>query len=771
MGIAGEPSTPADPAHGLVWSSMIELIDRSGADSKYISIADTPRKVFAKHPWSIGGGGAAELKETLDENAEGSLKDVIEVAGVLGMTNADDVMLAPVSAFMRKGVENKIVRPLALGDEVRDWLIQSGSSVAFPYEDESLVTIDRQPGLRRWLWPYRTVLGNRATFGQSTYFAEGRPWWEWHQLSMERLRTPLTIVFGEVASHNHFVLDRGGKVFKQTAPLIKLPPGASENDYLGLLGLLNSSTACFWLKQCCFPKGGDHVGDEGARVRRSLWDERYAFNSGNVEALPLPAARPLTLAQELDRLGRALFELLPGAICSRGVPDAETLKSARQKATVVRARMIALQEELDWQCYRLYGLSDDLLLELPSKGWEAVVAAKPTFARKDLLTLFNPDDEGSSHTPANLKSHAAESAAKANSSLVGGSPSGEAFASIPTIDLGQRAFEIALARQMRSGDVETTWFTRDGVKPITRIPEHWPAEYQDLVRRRINRIASDRAISLIEKPEFKRRWNAESWDDMQERALREWLLDRLETQRYRRGTKENPELSTTAQISDVAAADADFIQVATIYRGRADFDLAALVAELVQAEAVPFLPVLRYKDTGLRKRALWERTWDLQRQEDAGKDVGQMDVPPKYVSGDFRSTDCWRLRGKLDVPKERWVSFPHCSTEGDQSLLVAWAGWNHLEQATALAAYYDARKREGWDARRLTPLLGGLLELLPWIHQWHPELDPEFGETAGQSFQHMLEADAHELGLTLDDIRNWTPPEKIKVVRRKKERA
>src|ERR1044072_4478826 len=83
-------------------------------------------------------------------------------------------------------------------------------------------------------------------------------------------------------------------------------------------------------------------------------------------------------------------------------------------------------------------------------------------------------------------------------------------------------------------------------------------------------------------------------------------------------------------------------------------------------------------------------------------------------------------------------------------LVIGWGGWNHLEQATALVGYYDARKREGWDARRLTPLLAGLDQLLPWIHQWHPEVDPEFGETAGQSFQHMLEADAHELGLTMD---------------------
>ena len=53
--------------------------------------------------------------------------------------------------------------------------------------------------------------------------------------------------------------------------------------------------------------------------------------------------------------------------------------------------------------------------------------------------------------------------------------------------------------------------------------------------------------------------------------------------------------------------------VAEVYRGRADFDVTALVTELVMAEAVPFLPVLRYKESGLRKRALWERTWELQR--------------------------------------------------------------------------------------------------------------------------------------------------------------
>ena len=40
----------------------------------------------------------------------------------------------------------------------------------------------------------------------------------------------------------------------------------------------------------------------------------------------------------------------------------------------------------------------------------------------------------------------------------------------------------------------------------------------------------------------------------------------------------------------------------------------------------------------------------LKEWQDAGKDVGDITVPPKYTSADFLKYDFWRLRGKLDVP-------------------------------------------------------------------------------------------------------------------------
>lgn len=69
--------------------------------------------------------------------------------------------------------------------------------------------------------------------------------------------------------------------------------------------------------------------------------------------------------------------------------------------------------------------------------------------------------------------------------------------------------------------------------------------------------------------------------------------------------------ATCARLADVVRQDADFMQVGEQYRDDPAFDVQKLVDELVGAESVPLLPVLRYKDAGLRKRAEWERTWEL----------------------------------------------------------------------------------------------------------------------------------------------------------------
>ena len=739
-GVRGETGTPGDPAKGLVWTSIVAQTDVCPSDGRFVSVDDTDREVMSRHPWAMGSRSVIATKVALERGAVARLSEKVTSIGFYQDTHADEAFVQPTHFFLRQKY-NCGVRKQVRGDDCRDWAAQGNESILFPFHND-LKQWSHIPDLQefRWVWSLRTVLWDRSTFDGRTYKEAGRPWFDYHQFPKARAKIPLSIALAFVSTHNHFVFDRDDTVFNRSAPVVKLRPDASERDYLALIGLLNSSSGGFWIRESCHNKGGQGI-NEGAKAE--AWEKFLEVTSTRLSAFPLACDPPFDLAQALDEQARFLSSYLPGAICAQSTPTGLILSAARAEAERARATMIALQEELDWRCYRLYGLLDN--------------------------APEHPDP--------------------------------------PPLQRGERAFEIVMARRMAEGTLETAWFTRHRSTPITALPAHWPADYRAIVERRIELIETDLSIGLIERPEYKRRWAAPTWEDQQHDALRLWLLDRLEQPHY--WPREQPAVQTTRTLADLAWRDPDFCAVAAIYTEPATVNLDALVATLVQREAVPFLAALRYSATGLRKRADWEATWDKQRQEDAidaeveagrpalraraaadgldgealaaragalvaaeqkrrkAEEIGAIPVPPKYKMPDFQQTDYWRLRGGLDVPKERFVSFPSAAPDADGTLAVLWAGHLHLPRAQALATLIvERREQDGWPAPRIAPLLAGLLELVPWLLQWHNDLDQDSGLRMGDYYADFVAIQARELGLTLDDLRGWTPPAPTRRTRR-----
>jgi hypothetical protein len=210
-------------------------------------------------------------------------------------------------------------------------------------------------------------------------------------------------------------------------------------------------------------------GNEGIQsgLKTEAWEKFREFTGTGLEPFPLPASRPLDITRELQKLADAQATLTPAEVIRRWTVNASadpppslwpTLKRVLEESSATwhsnRRLMIALQEERDWQCYKLYGLTAD--------------------------ELTYPLDQ------------------------------------VPGINLGERAFEIVLARDVTAGKTTTTWFARHGSKPITEIPTHWPADYKALVQKRIAATSEKRGqapfasqnepgpnanIRLIERPE------------------------------------------------------------------------------------------------------------------------------------------------------------------------------------------------------------------------------------------------------------------------------
>ncbi|MFJ4908239.1 BREX-2 system adenine-specific DNA-methyltransferase PglX [Streptomyces sp. NPDC093249] len=693
--VQGEPSAPKNGEDGMVWSAIVKQIDQPGSIGPWVTVDDLERgRYFGRQPWVLDDGGL-ELVEQLNSRANGQLGNLSDAIGRSTHTGLDDAFYMPASAAKTHGVSTSSV-PVVLGDGVRDFEINAPTSTFFPYDsDGQPCRVDDQGA--RFLWPNRHVLQRRIDFGQ-TPAERGLRWFDHSMFFPKRYATPLGISFAFVATHNHFVLDRGGKVFKQSAPVIKLQTEASEEEHLRLLGLLNSSAACFWLKMMSHKKGGSP--ESGGGQSDQPWSWSYEFTGTKIEEFPLPKRYPTVLGSALDNLAQQLASTNTSSVVTQAVPSGLTLRQWHSVWHSTRARMITLQEELDWQVYSLYDLHPD-----------------------DLRVSEDPD-----------------------------SPD------IPELALGERAFEIVLARRVAAGEASGEWFKRHGSTPITEIPAHWPDAYRTVVQKRIDAIESSRAIGMIERPEYKRRWATEGWDSLQDKALKSWLLDRIEGRDHWFDENGMPALITLSRLTDNLSLDEDFVSVAKIYAPRKE--LHAVVAELMTDEHVPFLSALRYKPAGLKKRADWEHVWDLQRQEDAAEDEpvkrkirDGIPVPPKYTSADFLRPSYWRARGKLDVPKERFISYGQANVPTPD--LYGWAGWDHQEQAYALTTYIATH--EALSAEEATPFLAGLLELQPWLDQWHDAFDATYGSSPAVFFRGDRQMEQGKHGLTDDSLRAWRP--------------
>ena len=669
----GEPSTPEDPERGRVWRSIAEHGGDVGFENEYISVARVTREALEKHPWSLGGGGAAELKELLEDRAECTLADLGVDIGTSAVTREDDLFLLGGDFLRRRGIREEYMRPLVVGENLRDWSIGGPVIALWPYDPVSLAPASDE-GIRAVLWPWRRQLSERVAFGK-TQIERGLPYTAYSMFFTERFRTPLTIAFAFVATHNHFALDTERRVFGRTAPIIKLKEGATEEDHLTLLAYLNSSTACFWMKQVMMNKGGSGIG---RGVQDEDWEARFEFDGTKMATVPLPPGWQglAPLAREMTRLASARANESPSQLVARARGDESPSPDEVVRAATVREReivrkMVAVQERLDFEVYRLFGLVQNVL----------AVAAE--------------------------------------------------------IAPGSRPFEVQLVRDA----TPTAWFARHSYD----IPNAEAIALEDL------RLPPE--VRLVEQPTFKRRWLLPDWTKSLEEAVYAQLQDLLDEQ-----VRRSSEVLGVREI-ERRAKTAEILSVASLAMG-ADCDPRDFVMDFLAREAVPFAAAHRYTEAGLEKRAEWERVWDLQRAEDRGETVPPFDLPRKYDQKDYRDATYWRLRGKLDVPKERFISYPGCESDEDKEPVFGWAGWNHLQQGLALAALYQKRKQESWGKERLAPVLAGLLELIPWIRQWHNEQDPDYGGRRADYFEAFLDGECHALGLTRDELRAWRPPEK-----------
>jgi hypothetical protein len=627
IGKSGDTERPSDLSTAAVWTSVTAGWANVGFEDDYVRVDDLARARMSTHPWVLHVGDASELIERIEKTASVRLGDLVEQVGFASFAGLDEPFYQPTGTFVRLGYRREFVRPLLAGTNIRDWCFRPTEEALTPYSAQDAEPLPFEGDLARpiHLWRYRTALNSVSSFSGDRA-SEGADWWTWYRWIPARYRVPLRITFADVSTHNHFALERGGFVFNNTAPIIRVRGGGDERAHLELLGFLNSSLAAFWLRNNAKKVGGR---SSGTKKQSEPWAQRLRFSGGLVERLPyLPDEKGLVLelATELAKLASELVELEPRAVLHRlGASLHSELATAEREHRDVRNRMIAFQEELDWTVYCAFGLAPRTAL-------------------------------AASHEIVPLRSE-------------------------------HRPFAIRLAGRVAAGDVQTHWFSASNAAPTIGVPDAYPKAFHDLLEHRLKLIDSHAPLRTLETPEYKRKWEPYDYSEQLKTAAFEWLGDKLET-----SLANKVRALTVAHLSAAVQDDERFLAVASLYEGRRDVDIQSLVATVLAVEAAPNHPFHLYTASGLVKRRAWEDVWAQQRREDAGEIVPRGESLPEFSQGsrgksiDYLRNDYWRLRGKLDVPKERFIAFTEVPGRAGVETLYGWAGWTAQQRVKAILA-------------------------------------------------------------------------------------
>jgi hypothetical protein len=694
----GEPKRPDIPHEGLVWRAIATATWASPSDaSPFVTVASLPRQSLAVHPWSLSGGEAPRLAADLARGRP-VLRDRLAAVGAYTITRAGDLLEVPGDEARRFNLESTVLRPYVIGEEVRDWMLSPQQVVPIPYDDNfELMPLSTTPALLRFLWPHRTWLSRRFVSGGRRLCDAGAPHHDVPQFPKYKNRNRLSLPFAFVSTHNQFALERGKNVFDRSAPVIKLVSGATLEDHLDALGLLNSSTLGFWMKQVFHNKGSS----SGDAIRSEDWEPFFDYDATKIQQAPIVSqdreAR-VALAKALDAAARERATGLPGAVLAGTAWSPTSLKAelsaAHDRYREHTRRMVAVQEELDWLTYGSYGLIDS-------------------------LTVVAPD--------------ATEPLAP-----------------------GHRPFEIVLARKEDEAaeDEKSAWWSRHGHERVTEIPGGYSLEHRARLQQRIDLIDSDSRLALLESPPYKRRWQLPDWEAETRKAAESWLLNRLEelfapgANTVPRGPLADPK---PYRLEDVAAAwsrDPRVAAVAGVWTGTGlSVDLTLVAEKLVRANGLPDNANRVYSDEGVRKLAEWKRVWALQDQEDAWeraahdakaggepaskkkfvdpddptKELDSIPTPTKFDKTDFAKVEYFGARGKLNIPRERFIIFADLTPNR-----FGWNGWRDRERALAQVEAFSIAENDPQqpmpvpttDEPRRCGVTYGLWESLPDVRRW-----------------------------------------------------
>lgn len=677
--LKGEGGIPEEPSLGKVWSSIVSLFSQEKAQNDYAAVELVSREYFSHHPWKLKLY-EAKVVDRSKKLSPISLENWIKSIGLGAVTGSDELFVMPPDLARRLGINHDHLKPIISGEDIRDWSLNLGNVqlVIFPYKyiDSKLRVINWEEDSNEYKWfkPFKNLLGSRVTSGAGRTFDEvGRKFYEFHQFPSERYPKELYLVSPRMATHSHFGFNRLSTVYKDSAITFDLKKDLSQEEHLFTAAILNSSYGIFHLKQICYNRGS---GEDPVR-------DRFAFNGEKIKEIPIP----LNILE--DSANRRKFLLLCNELLDQitNLSSLPTRRIFEQVGEAYQTWISVLESFILPSSSFPVAFNNSIKLQA---GYRRLIARRQEI-RSRMIFLQEEMDW----------------LVYEMYGLINKAPLAEDFLSeseykTARLDLGQRPFE--LAGKGYQGD----W-------PAGYQPTPLPDFLRPLTEARIALIQSNPDIALLEDPLYKRRWIPPDYEKEFSEAASWWLAEKLEFALEQYGKP-----ISLREWARLLADDERVNAVLEVLTGSPSFDRESELFKVVKTNTVSNRPEHIFNLSGLRKYINSPRNGE--------------GILPEYESKDFSDPVAWRIRGKLNIPRERFIAYREFDSNWRGETIpdsagpwFGWAGWNAVQRADALANLLERANRAGWEANfRQCGLRAALRDLLPELKDLPPAERSEF---------------------------------------------
>ena len=378
----GDLRTP--PEESPLWRIIEKHHDQPGYLDARVAVNDRPSAELHKWPWRF-----METKSNASVTSKPLQEFCSEPIGAQFITGKDEVFVVSGDYIRRIGLPRENIRAYGTGEDVRDWQTRPKAYIIFPYDKKQKPLAEPLPTrLDFHLSPYRSALEDCVISGSIKKKETNLKWFEFRRLARAKFAASLNIVVPQIATHAHFVVVDHTIGFKEKAQAIVLKAKIPEEFIFALTGVLNSSLLVEILKRDCFskresdrPEKDTYFEFSGGKLALVGIAEAISSSSSKlvvrIHSVSLTCSRlgeklrQLEMQRLFDHENEGYYELnsrLPGTVerdpaLQAPFSTSDSLRVAfnyvQSSRNAILGKMIALQEELDWLIYAVYGLLNE----------------------------------------------------------------------------------------------------------------------------------------------------------------------------------------------------------------------------------------------------------------------------------------------------------------------------------------------------------------------------------------------------------------------------